>query len=812
MHPTPPWPLTVLALLCLSACEDPAGSVDLLDPAGPLTAVPRPEPIAGLQEPAPFPVAVWDFERGDPQGWTHRERDQGGVSATSARTGSHGFRLSSEDGDPAAQVHVSVRPSTRYALEGFLRVEHLESRDSAAFCNFDLGEFDYLRSDNLDFDDPVLWHRDIYPHRGGGEDWVPLHYEFETGPRTRMIRIDAGFRGTEGAAGAVQFDDLRLVELGGSARRRSEAAPDVGSGEAVPNQLLPEIGLVPIGGEFRRAIQARPPSEYVATLRIPDQALLRFAVGIEESVWDSPGDGASFTVEAVRAGQSIRVFERHLDPSSSLDDRGWVDASVSLAPFAGEQVSLAFRTSSSPPGMAPGDDSGDLAVWANPRLVSLDSHGRTRPPLVLITVDTLRPDHLGCYGYARSTSPAIDRLAAEGLLFDEAYTTIPRTTPSLASLMTGLYPRAHGLMTVVDSLPASHLTLAEILKSEGYSTAAFVASNISHRTGLAQGFDLFSDHALYGGEDPDAHSESLVHAASTWVALHQGEPFFLWLHLWNPHFRYLPPAPFDRWFEASSEGGIPLYNRLDSGALKLGQVYFENDLDDEELARAVDLYDGEIRHVDALVGGFLEHLRDLDIYDDALVLFASDHGESLGEHDYFFEHGEYLYNATLRIPMILKLPADNPRDRDRTGPTSILDVMPTILGRLGSPVSSLPGRDLTGAPADSRTLFGETGRSFFPENPRRYVRGIEGNWKSVIADGWKLIQIPVPGGAEYELYDLNHDPAERYDVFDSNRARGLLMIAELESWLASFDGEVAIGSAPLDAQSEARLRTLGYLD
>jgi arylsulfatase A-like enzyme len=408
-------------------------------------------------------------------------------------------------------------------------------------------------------------------------------------------------------------------------------------------------------------------------------------------------------------------------------------------------------------------------------------------------------------------------LAADGILFENAFTTVPRTTPALASLMTGDYPRKHGLMTLVDVLSSEKRTLAEVLREQGYATAAFVTPSVPRQSALWQGFDVFDDSV--GSKDRKARAEQVAERALRWLDEHRGERLFLWLHLWDPHFRYTAPAPHDEAFDPQPGQPLSLYPRLDRRELKLGDVYFENDLSEEEVARMVAQYDGEIRYSDRVIGRFLDRLREQSLYAPALVVFTSDHGESLGEHDYYFEHGEYLYDASLRIPLILKLPFGRRAGSRISDPAMIFDVPATVLSvlsleeRLGSPSRDLSSTSGSGEPL-RETSFHETGRRFFAQNPRRHIEGPAGNWKSARAGDWKLIRIPTPDGDIHELYDLGEDPGETRNLFREDDPVGRDLAKKLDAWLAGFDEAEDGGGAPdaIDPATAERLRALGYMD
>jgi len=808
--------VTLLLASGLTACRSgspEAQFVDLLSGGG-LHTVIRPRSGSAPPSGAARLVASWDFEDASPGNWwirTYGGRTRGGVTAETAHAGRHGFCLEAVDGgaDVDAQLHIAVMPDTEYELDAYVRTVDLQPSSARVYGTFYIGEFSYRTDDNHDGNNPVRWHPELPMFRGTSDGWQPLRYAFRTTPRTRMLRIAASLGNWGKASGKLCFDDVRLSELGEPAAKPEQA---VGG----------EVQMVAVGGEPRRGIAAYPHSEYRYALRVPAEGRLRVAAGIEDHGWTTQDHGVTFSVAVVAAGETHTIFSRRLDPAHTASDRAWLDVDLPLDQYRDRSVELAFRTESvSPAGTAIGATD-DLAVWANPTVyVRRAAADRRREPNVfLITVDTLRADHLGCYGYARDTSPAIDALAKRSVLFEHVFTTIPRTTPALASLMTGLDPRAHGVMTLLDSLAESQTTLAERLAARGYVTGASVTHNVSRQSGLQQGFDTYADHDDFGVDDHRSRAEHITERATRWVSEHAGMKMFFWLHVWDPHFRYQPPAPYDDLFDPNGAAGFDLYQRLDRGELTAGQVYFHNDLTPPQLAHAIALYDGEIRYADTVVGSFLQLLKDLQLYDDALIIFTADHGESLGEQGYFFEHGEYLYDSTLHIPLIIKFPRGRHAGLRFRGKAMISDVMPTVLSVVAAPeVQGLAGRDLTGfldgTAEPHPDCYAETGRRFFPENSRRYLNGLEGNWKSIRSGPWKLIEIPKAETNLYELYDTQKDPGETTNLYRPGDPQAKELTARLHAWLASFEE----GAKPakqeqreIDPATRERLRALGYMN
>jgi arylsulfatase A-like enzyme len=385
--------------------------------------------------------------------------------------------------------------------------------------------------------------------------------------------------------------------------------------------------------------------------------------------------------------------------------------------------------------------------------------------LLLVTLDTTRPDRIGVYGNGDIETPYLDGLAREGVVFSRAFATAPTTLPTHASILTGLYPprsgaRANGIFT----LGADHVTLAESLGSAGYVTAAFVSSFVlNSKFGLAQGFDVYDDEldpeAAKRMRDPERRADATTDRALAWLASQPRRPFFLWVHYYDPHSEYEPPSPY-------------------------AEIYAGN------------AYDGEIAFVDAQLGRLLTALENRDEMDTTLIAVAADHGESLGDHGEA-SHGYLLYDAALRIPLVLRGPGELSGGVHVTRPVSQVDLMPTWLSLLGvPPPGDLDGIDLTRAPAAGRTLFAET------------LQGqIDYGWASLRAamrDDYKLIDAPVP-----ELYDRARDPGELNNL----RATDSELAASLTAALAagySDDPELSIPVAELEPDDIARLEALGY--
>ncbi|MFH1279109.1 MAG: sulfatase [Candidatus Eisenbacteria bacterium] len=380
--------------------------------------------------------------------------------------------------------------------------------------------------------------------------------------------------------------------------------------------------------------------------------------------------------------------------------------------------------------------------------------------VVLVTAGSIRPDHLEAYGYLRRTSPTFDRLASEGILFTRAFTVSPREHPSLASILTGRSPSTHGVRRVWDPLPPAEVTLAEILSDKGYATGAFVGIPFPEgASGLDQGFDQFV-------EGQDLTAEARTREAIEWTEERKKRPFLLWVHYPEAAMPYEPPGE-DRLFAEGIYRG-PYGEVFDYRPTRGCRVFGHRPLGDADRAWAIALYDAEIRSVDRMIGRLVESLEASDKIHDTLILVTGTQGESLGEHGYWFDHGEFLYDPSLHVPMLVRA-ANLPR-QIVSGQVRTIDLLPMVLDVLHLGVApGVDGRSLMGAverPEDFRDLplMAESGVTLLPrQNERRPVEGLAGILTAIRKDGWKLIRTPGETGFGEELYDLEADPGEAID-------------------------------------------------
>ena len=408
-------------------------------------------------------------------------------------------------------------------------------------------------------------------------------------------------------------------------------------------------------------------------------------------------------------------------------------------------------------------------------------------PVVIIVVDTLRADHLGCYGCERDTSPNLDRLAADSTLYRRAISQAPWTTPSIGSLMTSRYPSALGIRDARSILDEEVVLLAEVLAPAGYTNSAVISHSFcSARWGFAQGFHEF-DESMVVGHDAIC-GPGVTDRALQILDQQKGERFFLWLHYFDPHFAYLshPEYPFDPDpdYDGPITPGMPFGDLLRT----------RHRLKDPDLAELTRMYDSEIRLTDEAIGRVLDRLRELNLYDRSLIVFTGDHGEEFMEHG-DLGHTKNLYGEVMHVPLLIKLPNGVPQKVDRA--VGLIDVYPTVLDVLGLTIEhDIAGRSLLKEPraAKPRPVFFETSR-------KRILRGIvKGNLKmihDVEADS-------------YMMFDLEADPGEKKDIYSKNPDEKRALKGRLRRWITET---MTLSSGQLDSLSPeeiARLRAMGY--
>ena len=393
--------------------------------------------------------------------------------------------------------------------------------------------------------------------------------------------------------------------------------------------------------------------------------------------------------------------------------------------------------------------------------------------VVIITLDTTRADRMGFLGSKRGITSNLDNLARESVVFTRAYSQVPLTTSSHATILTGTYPQFHKVVGPEVPLPKELPYLPVIMRQRGYATAAFVSSIILDPRAGGHGFDRgFGTYdagftSRRRGEDRyktlERRGDEVVAHATTWLNTHSGSPFFIWIHLFDPHAPYDPPEPFKTRY-------------------------------------ASELYDGEIAYTDSVVGKFLDELRAHGLYDDAIIVALADHGEALGEHGER-GHGIFLYDPTIHVPLLFKLPRGRSGGERIDARAGLVDVMPTILQVLGFPLPrTVQGQSLL-KPGGNKTLD----RAIYAETdyPQQF------GWSSLhsLRTG-KYLFISAP---RKELYDEKTDPTAEHDLVSKFGAVTNTLAAALDNFRQQTGSLGAKSAASFDPQQAQRLRALGYL-
>ncbi|MFY9562225.1 MAG: sulfatase-like hydrolase/transferase [Terriglobales bacterium] len=412
-----------------------------------------------------------------------------------------------------------------------------------------------------------------------------------------------------------------------------------------------------------------------------------------------------------------------------------------------------------------------LGPTAAPRKGPAAALTKSLPDVFLVTIDTLRADHVACYGYKQIETPALDALAADGIRFTHTFTHSPITNTSHTSILTGLLPSVHGVTDFGVPLSPQHATWAELLKKKGYQTAAFIGAVIldsnSLAPGLDRGFDFYDNFPAKTDSKErfgrvERRGMEVVQHAESWLAKHRTGSRFVWVHLFDPHDPYEPPPPYSQ--------------------------------------RYKEPYDGEIAYADSALGHFIGYLKRTAAYSNAIIVVVGDHGEGLGEHGEE-THGLFLYDSTLHVPMILKTAGTVQRGVVIDAQVRTTDILPTILSLTNIPVpAELNGESMVPlmkrAQAAAHDLFAET------DYPLRF------GWaplKALRAGNAKLIAAP-----RRELYNLEADPAELKNLYSAESAQAQSMQAEIMKWKAKIPagGESAASATLPDPKDKIEVQNL----
>ena len=569
-----------------------------------------------------------------------------------------------------------------------------------------------------------------------------------------------------------------------------------------------------LDGSTRRALVTKRRRVVLRDVPVFDGAVLQFSVGVDDSDWDRAGDSVGFKLRAKYGKRKQLLYTRYLDPKQRTADQRWIDVELPFSEILSDEVERPSEVDlilSTTPGFR-GDERHDGGMWADVRVARAGwvwpwLREPVRPNVVLISIDTLRADRIGAVVRGRSITPNLDELGARGFRFERAYAPANHTLLSHMSLLTGLYPKTHGVdrgsgkhgNVGVKGLPDPRVTLAETLQAHGYATGGFVFSCVwlDERFGFAQGFDHYK--VISQGAAAANQREILP-----WLEAHRRKPFFLFVHFYDVHSDWsrlpydAPPEILARHREGYRGG----FDGCDENRLCATRYLKKLDasgepLAEQDLAYIRSLYDAGVEATDLQVGRLLERLAELGVMENTLVIVTSDHGEEFREHGRFI-HSQ-IYEEIARVPLVMRLPSGEHAGGSSTHPVELLDVMPTVLDLL-----RIEAKD----PIEGRSLL-PLMRGGRVEPDPIFITSRTAN--SVIEWPWKLIQ----GVDGEELYDLASDPGETRNLSGSEVERATRMRETMTRWRRGGEIDRAAEPAPLIETDEAdleRLRALGYAD
>lgn len=753
-------------------------------------------------------------------------------AAEAAASGRQGLRFASASG--GALCFFEVEPDTPYAFEALRRrgvnplprgeqdhAELLRDTLAGAVLLFELHESPDLEAHGGDATEAFFAAAQLTAARHVMDPPAePARFEtavsrFRTHALTRALAVvlvgghpgwwlwnDVAWDGPRPPDGAVDFDDLRLTRI--PLRRYLPLEDTAEADELRAPQGDPLLRKVKILGDLRPACLAPPDSEIQIQFRLPvGPYQLEFAAGVLEERHQAWGRTPVQVVAELRTAIGAEVLvHRELQPAERRADCGWIEH-VHGGVGQGEPATLVLRATSREP-------CEELVAFSEP-ILSAPRPGPRPPSVILISLDTLRADRLGCYGYRRPdgqpTSPHLDAFAAESLCFEQARSTAPYTLPSHASMFTGQFPRAHGVSQFGSRLsPAVHELLPVQFASAGYRTAAFTAGGfLSYENGFHHGFDRYSIlDPFLTAEDPlrqqlplagqrafnDAmfarHDRARI---EDWIGAHDQQSFFLFVHSYLTH-SYFPPRELAERFVTADPLGVVSSDRnvklLDRESARLGTPP-----PPAAVATLEDLYDATVAAADAEVGALLRCLETLGLAGSTIVVITSDHGEEFGEHGGLL-HGRSVYEEMMRVPLLVRIPGVAPRRVAQ--PVDLTDLAPTLLAAANLPrLRNTHGMDLR-----ERVRRGQFRQPGFAEVDARMLT----ERYALYRGGYKLISNPETAVEEdayqsrrpprFELFDLRQDPFEQRNLLAPAGASARLLPVlrpELERILEKLDSD-----------------------
>ena len=568
-----------------------------------------------------------------------------------------------------------------------------------------------------------------------------------------------------------------------------------------------------VGAGERDAIFSPPDSEYVFTLNLSEYSILEFGTGIirdenSERLIKSKKEeerGVNFLVTLEIKGKKKTIFQKYLAPPQQKEEPtlSYSRHTIQL-PYSAKNSQLSFITIG-------GDQ--NFSVWFNPVLYNT---GKNDQNIILISIDTLRADHLGCYGYKRDTSPNIDSLASDSALFFNTYASSPWTLPSHVSLFTSLYGFNHKVYHDDEKIDSSLFTLTDILRQNHFFCSAFTGGGfVSSVFGFSKGFDTYMEGS--GGIFHQDSSERVYKDVSGWLDRNRGKNFFLFIHTYQLHDPYACPYPYKTMF-LDEEAKLRHVNLL---SYLGGQKAIFKNLPERERQNVIGLYDGEIRYMDEkLIGPLVEKLKKMALYDQTMIIFTSDHGEEFYDHG-GWGHGHSLYDESLKVPLIIKFPESQFKNKKFENIISLINVMPTILDEMGLDDSriKIDGRSLKpvlkGKEKDDRIFFADIVSNVLDSHIPQKTTMNSGKSKLIFNQRFNKEDLafflyPPPSLDAVEIYDLSEDPRETVNVSSKHVKLANQIIRDINELFSKAKKRKA-GKAAIDEKLKDQLKALGYI-
>jgi arylsulfatase A-like enzyme len=576
-------------------------------------------------------------------------------------------------------------------------------------------------------------------------------------------------------------------------------------------------------GTSWNALLAPAPSRFQFKVKVPANAVLRLGYGLLQEADETEGDGAGFEVSVESGGRTRVLMSDHLDPFRNTSDRGVFFKDIDLSAFGRRSVTLSLRTlgSSSAKASSPETEDlrGDLCFWENPLVFPKNAaDGPKRKNVILISMDATRAGHLGCYGYGRDTTPVLDRLAKDSALFMNTISQAPYTLASHMTMLTGLYPTTHRVFYFSDTLDPSLPTLADQLRGQGVVTAAFTGGGLMDANyGYAHGFDEFHDHIV--SQETSDTITPLAEQVSSWLARNADVSFFLFLHTYQVHSPYWPPAGYASKFLDKDAVWVGRSLEQFIGA---GYVHKYRPLSDAQKRNVIALYDADINFLDAaLIQPLLDALKERNLYDETMIIVTADHGEEFFDH-VTWGHSNTLYNELLKVPLIVKFPESRYHGRRLMPFVRLADITPTVMEEFGvkrSPVK-LDGESLLPILEDKekgeRLCLSYLPGNIFADPMPSMISLIQGRYKFILnekfpARAFSYFSPPPAQPPPVELYDLRTDPQERKNLANQEGEVARRMLQQAQTFLQAAKREGFSKKALMDKELEERLRALGYI-